>query len=86
MAPGRGPPMSDGRYVLGVDLGTGGPKVALMGVGGHLVGHEKEKVPLILQPGGGAEQDPQAWWDAIVACTRRLLDWQSHPNCSRHRL
>lgn len=66
--------MSDDRYVLGVDLGTGGPKVALMGVGGRLVGHKKGKVPLILQPGGGAEQDPQAWWDAIVACTRTLLD------------
>ncbi|MCV2392956.1 FGGY-family carbohydrate kinase [Actinotalea sp. M2MS4P-6] len=66
--------MSDDRYVLGVDLGTGGPKVALVDVAGNLVGHEKERVGLILHPGGGAEQDPQAWWDAIVACTRRLLD------------
>ncbi|WP_029663356.1 FGGY-family carbohydrate kinase [Cellulomonas sp. KRMCY2] len=66
--------MSLDRYVIGVDLGTGGPKVALMGVAGDLVGHESAKVELILQPGGGAEQDPQAWWDAIVGCTRRLLE------------
>lgn len=69
--------MSHDRYVIGVDLGTGGPKVALMGVAGDLVGHESAKVELILQPGGGAEQDPQAWWDAIVGCTRRLLERHS---------
>lgn len=66
-------PGSDERYVVGVDLGTGGPKVALMGVDGRLVGHEKARVGLTLLPGGGAEQDPQEWWDAIVGCVRRLL-------------
>jgi len=66
--------MSDERYVIGVDLGTGGPKVALMGVAGDLVGHEKARVPLILHAGGGAEQDPQTWWDAIVDCVHRLLE------------
>lgn len=61
------------RYTLGVDLGTGGPKVALVGTDGTMGGHEAEKVGLILLPGGGAEQDPQAWWEAIVTATRRLL-------------
>lgn len=41
---------------------------------GTLLGHEAEKVDLILLPGGGAEQDPQAWWRAIVTATRRLLE------------
>lgn len=63
----------DHRYVLGVDLGTGGPKVALARTDGTLLDHEAERVGLILLPGGGAEQDPQAWWDAIVGATRRLL-------------
>ena len=31
-------------FVLGVDLGTGGPRVALAGTDGVLVGHEKETV------------------------------------------
>ena len=61
------------RCVLGVDLGTGGPKVVLARTDGTLLGHEAERVGLILLPGGGAEQDPQAWWDAIVTATRRLL-------------
>lgn len=66
---GRTPP----RHVIGVDLGTGGPKVALATADGDLLGHEAEPVDLVLLPGGGAEQDPDAWWRAIVTATRRLL-------------
>src|SRR4051794_14526883 len=62
------------RYVIGVDLGTGGPKVALAGTDGTLLGHEAERVDLLILPGGGAEQDPDAWWQAIVTATRRLLE------------
>jgi len=32
-----------GRYVIGVDLGTGGVKVALATVRGEILGHEAEK-------------------------------------------
>ena len=62
------------KYVVGVDLGTGGPKVALASTDGSILGHEAEKVELILLPGGGAEQDPDEWWRAIVTATRRLLE------------
>jgi len=62
-----------GRHVLGVDLGTGGPKVALATTDGVILGHEAEKVELILLPGGGAEQDPDAWWSAISTAIRRLV-------------
>lgn len=60
--------------LIGVDLGTGGPKVALLDGDGELVDHDAGRVGLTLLPGGGAEQDPDAWWDAIVGATRRLLD------------
>ena len=60
------------RFDLGVDLGTGGPRVALAGTDGMLVGHEKETVGLRLLPGGGAEQDPDDWWQAILSAGRRL--------------
>ncbi|HPU13943.1 MAG TPA: FGGY-family carbohydrate kinase [Aeromicrobium sp.] len=62
------------RYVLGVDLGTSGPKVALVTTTGEVVDHDTEKVGLTLLPKGGAEQDPDDWWAAIVASTRRLVD------------
>ncbi len=61
------------RYVLAVDLGTSGAKVALIGVDGRLAAWEFEPVDLIVLPGGGAEQRPDDWWRALVAATRRLL-------------
>jgi xylulokinase len=60
-------------HVLGVDLGTGGPKVALMSTEGAVLGWEYERTPVTLLPGGGAEQDPDDWWRAIATATRRLL-------------
>lgn len=61
------------RYVVGVDLGTSGPKVALADARGTLLAHAKAAVPLRLLPGGGAEQDPQAWWSAICSAAKEAL-------------
>jgi xylulokinase len=60
-------------YTLAVDLGTGGPKVALVSMTGDVIGHEYESTELVLLPGGGAEQDPDDWWRAISAGAQRLL-------------
>lgn len=68
VAPSRPP------YVLAIDLGTSACKVALATGSGEILALEQEPVPLILLPDGGAEQDPGAWWAAIVRATRRLLD------------
>jgi xylulokinase len=61
-------------YVLAVDLGTSGAKVGLVSTAGDIVGHEFEPTSVTLLPGGGAVQDPEEWWQAIVAAARRLLD------------
>lgn len=68
-----GPATGEDPSILAVDLGTGGPKVGLVSAGGRIAGHEFEPVDLILPPDGGAEQDPEDWWRAIVTATRRLL-------------
>ena len=60
------------KYVLAVDLGTSGAKVALIGVDGRVAAWESEPVTLRVLP-GGAEQAPEDWWRALVAATRRLL-------------
>src|SRR5579872_3488544 len=59
--------------VLAVDLGTGGPKVALVSATGHILASASEPVALHLLPGGGAEQDPDEWWSAITGAARRAL-------------
>lgn len=58
--------------VLAIDLGTSGPKVALVSTTGQVLAHASEPTELHLLPDGGAEQDPKDWWRAIVAATRRL--------------
>ncbi|MCP3973848.1 MAG: xylulose kinase [bacterium] len=65
--------MSDQTQILAIDLGTSGPKVALVSADGTVDGGEFEPIDLILLPSGGAEQDPDAWWAAIVAATQRTL-------------
>ncbi|MBI5052552.1 MAG: FGGY-family carbohydrate kinase [Chloroflexi bacterium] len=61
------------QYILAIDLGTSGPKVALVSAEGDVVDYEFEETPLILFPNGGAEQNPDDWWQAIKKATHRLL-------------
>jgi xylulokinase len=61
------------RYTLAVDLGTGGPKVALVAVDGTIADHETGVTRLLLGPGGAAEQDPADWWESITGAVRRLM-------------
>jgi len=65
---------SDGEFVLAVDLGTGGPKVALVSPKGEIAASASEPVELRLLPGGGAEQDPSTWWSAVTAASRRVME------------
>ncbi len=65
-------------YVLAIDLGTSGPKVALVGSDGTINGGTFEPIDLILLPTGGAEQDTDQWWTAITTATRRVVT--SHPD------
>ena len=59
-------------HVLALDLGTSGMKVALITYSGHVTAWASHPVPLHLLPGGGAEQDPNDWWTALVAGCAQL--------------
>lgn len=63
---------SDDDVVLAVDLGTGGPKVALVSLLGEVVDHEHRRVEMRTLPDGGAVEDPHEWWDAVVAAAGEL--------------
>ena len=62
-----------GKYILAIDLGTSGPKTALISVYGEVLDSEFQDTPVILLPGGGAEQDPQGWWSAIMSTAKKVL-------------
>ena len=60
-------------FVLAVDLGTGGPKVAVVAATGRIVADAFEAVGVTLGDDGAAEQSPDDWWNAVVSASRRAL-------------
>jgi xylulokinase len=65
--------MSSEKFILAIDLGTSGPKVALFSLHGELIGSEFQENRVMLLPDGGAEQSPAEWWQAINTAVKRLL-------------
>jgi len=61
------------KYILAIDLGTSGPKAALVSTRGEVIDYEFESVDLIILPSGGAEQDPARWWQAIINTAKRVV-------------
>ncbi|HEX2995444.1 MAG TPA: FGGY family carbohydrate kinase, partial [Anaerolineales bacterium] len=68
------------KFILAIDLGTSGPKVALVSTQGEIADSDFEETHLILLPNGGAEQSPEEWWQAIQKATTRLLARGVVPN------
>jgi xylulokinase len=62
------------KVILAIDLGTSGPKVALATTHGEVIAYDFEPTPLLLLPGGGAEQRTADWWQSIQLALARLLD------------
>ncbi len=61
------------KYILAIDLGTSGPKVAIFTAHGAVIDFDFEPTRVMLLPNGGAEQDPDDWWNAIKTAVRRML-------------
>lgn len=62
----------DARLVLAVDLGTSGCKCALVALDGSVRSWAFQPVALHVQ-GARAEQDPEAWWRALLMAANELL-------------
>jgi xylulokinase len=61
------------KYVLVIDLGTGGPKVGLVNQHGEMAAWASTPVQIFFLPGGGAEHDPAEWWTSIVSTVKTVL-------------
>ena len=61
--------------ILAIDLGTTELKAGLVTADGQMLAADREPYPIDHDAATGrAEQDPGAWWSALVAVTRRLMD------------
>jgi len=60
-------------YILSIDLGTSGPKVALVSADGDLVASATRSVNTQLLPPDGAEQDPNEIWAAVLSAAKQVL-------------
>ncbi len=58
--------------ILGIDLGTTDVKVGLVGLDGRLLAIARAGYALDVGPEGRAEQDPGAWWSAVVVAVHAL--------------
>jgi len=62
-----------GPYVLAIDVGTSGPKAAIVSLQGSVVATARAHVETIFLPDDGAEQDPEALWRAVKAACGAAL-------------
>jgi xylulokinase len=67
-------------HAVGFDLGTSGLKAVLVDQSGRVVRAARQAYPLHTPVAGWAEQDPDAWWQALVATSRALLDGAPAPD------
>lgn len=70
-------PKSAKTYLLGIDIGTSACKVALFDAQGAVIAQGNGEYPVHYPHPGWAEQDPNAWRDAIYAQIRSVLQASS---------
>ncbi len=61
-------------YLLAYDFGTGGIKVSLYDEKGACIADGFDSYPTYYPAPGFHEQEPEAWWQATLSSTRKLLD------------
>ncbi len=66
--------VSEKKFILAIDHGTGGPKSAIISTHGEVLEWAFQEVPLHIFKGGGAEQDPDDWWNAILKTAKKVID------------
>lgn len=60
--------------IISHDLGTTGDKATLVGADGQVITAVTVSYDADFGPRGKAEQDPEAWWQAVCSASRQLVD------------
>ncbi|MFX1582043.1 MAG: FGGY-family carbohydrate kinase [Promethearchaeota archaeon] len=70
---------SKDKFILAIDHGTSAMKPAIVSTRGEIIGSTCENTPLYLHPGGGAEQNPEEWWQAFLIAAKNLINQELVP-------
>ncbi len=66
-------------YVLAIDLGGSGPKVAVVDSTGRIISSVTDSSEIIMIGDEGAEQDAEDWWNVIIKCSKKVIKESSVP-------
>jgi len=61
------------KYIIAHDLGTSGTKATLIDLTGKVIASSESHYGVFYSADGGAEQDAEDWWQALVTTTRDML-------------
>ncbi len=61
------------KYVLAIDLGSGGPKVGIVDLDGCILASAAGSAPIYFLPQGGAEQIPSEWWSSVSSAAKQVI-------------
>ena len=65
--------MTAGRYIVGVDVGTGSARAGVFDLDGHMIGSGKEDITLFQAPGSRVEQSANEIWRAVCQSVAAAL-------------
>lgn len=65
--------MSEGPYLLGIDIGGTGTKAGVFSLDGHLIGSGYGEYQMISTVPGQAEHDAELWWQATIKAVREAI-------------
>lgn len=68
------PTRADPPHILAIDMGTGTAKAAVVSRDGRIAAGAMRAIETEQLPGGGAEQDAEQWWQAVVGAAREALE------------
>ena len=74
--------MASSQFILSIDLGTGGPKVALVADDGTIAASALRPVTTNFLGPDAAEQDPEEVWNAILSAAKQVVREASQPPSS----
>ena len=68
------------KYLIGLDVGTSGAKCIMIDEKGTVIASSTQEYPLYTPRPGWAEQNPEDWWQGVVAGLKNILAQANVPS------